>query len=141
MLARRARFVLDCLVVRCQRMTPIRWLNRPSNNLIWWSDSPNASIGSVRIRPPASHTLFTGGGVAPGTARCYMMEMDQSIAKSGKKRGIGRWLPIIAIILGAGLFFALGLQRYLSLDALKANRDWLYWQVADHLMLVLWALF
>jgi uncharacterized membrane protein YdjX (TVP38/TMEM64 family) len=66
-----------------------------------------------------------------------MMEMAQSIAKSGKKRGIGRWLPIIAIILGAVLFFALGLQRYLSLDALKANRDWLYWQVADRLILVL----
>jgi uncharacterized membrane protein YdjX (TVP38/TMEM64 family) len=53
------------------------------------------------------------------------------------KHGLRRWLPLLAIVLGAALFFALGLQRYLSLEALKANRDWLYWQVADHLLLAL----
>ncbi len=66
-----------------------------------------------------------------------MMEMADSIPKGEEKRGIRRWLPVLAIALGAALFFAFGLQRYLSLEALKANRDWLYWQVADHLILVL----
>jgi uncharacterized membrane protein YdjX (TVP38/TMEM64 family) len=66
-----------------------------------------------------------------------MMEMADSIPKGQQKRGIRRWLPVLAIVLGAALFFAFGLQRYLSLDALKANRDWLYSQVADHLILVL----
>ncbi len=66
-----------------------------------------------------------------------MMEMADSIPKSRQKQGIRRWLPVLAIALGAALFFAFGLQRYLSLDALKANRDWLYWQVANHLILVL----
>lgn len=55
--------------------------------------------------------------------------------------GIARWLPVLAILLGIGLFFAFGLQRYLSLDALKANRDWLYLQVNDHLAFVLAAYF
>ena len=63
--------------------------------------------------------------------------MADGIPRSVEKRGIRRWLPVLAIALGAGLFFAFGLQRYLSLEALKANRDWLYWQVADHLILVL----
>jgi uncharacterized membrane protein YdjX (TVP38/TMEM64 family) len=66
-----------------------------------------------------------------------MMEMADSIPKSQQKRGIRRWLPVLAIVLGAALFFAFGLQRYLSLDALKANRDWLSSHVADHLILVL----
>jgi len=38
-------------VVRCQRMLPIRWLNRTTNLLIWWSDSPDAWEANVRIRP------------------------------------------------------------------------------------------
>lgn len=63
--------------------------------------------------------------------------MAESIPKSEEKRGLRRWLPVLAIVLGAALFFAFGLQRYLSLDSLRANRDWLYWQVADHLILVL----
>lgn len=53
-----------------------------------------------------------------------------------ESRAIRRWLPLLVIVLGAGLFFAFGLQRYLSLEALRANRDWLYWQVSDHLALV-----
>jgi len=54
-----------------------------------------------------------------------------------ESRAIRRWLPLLAILVCAGLFFAFGLQRYLSLEALRANRDWLYWQVSDHLALVL----
>jgi hypothetical protein len=32
-------------------MLPIRWRNRTTNLLIWWSDSPDAWEASVRIRP------------------------------------------------------------------------------------------
>jgi uncharacterized membrane protein YdjX (TVP38/TMEM64 family) len=63
--------------------------------------------------------------------------MWQGLPKSVEKRDIWRWLPVLAIALGAALFFAFGLQRYLSLEALRTNRDWLYWQVADHIFLVL----
>jgi uncharacterized membrane protein YdjX (TVP38/TMEM64 family) len=63
--------------------------------------------------------------------------MAQSLPKAGTKTRIRRWLPLLAIALGAALFFALGLQRYLSLEALKANRDWLNQQVAQHLGLVI----
>ena len=62
--------------------------------------------------------------------------MAKGPAKSMESRAIRRWLPLLVIVLGAGLFFAFGLQRYLSLEALRANRDWLYWQVSDHLALV-----
>jgi uncharacterized membrane protein YdjX (TVP38/TMEM64 family) len=54
-----------------------------------------------------------------------------------ESRAIRRWLPLLAILVSVGLFFAFGLQRYLSLEALRANRDWLYWQVSGHLALVL----
>jgi uncharacterized membrane protein YdjX (TVP38/TMEM64 family) len=66
-----------------------------------------------------------------------MREMAQSLPKTPARQGIRRWLPLLAILLGAALFFVFGLQRYLSLDALKANRDWLNQQVTQHLILVL----
>ncbi len=59
--------------------------------------------------------------------------MADTHPKSVEKHSVGRRLPLLAIILAAGLFFAFGLQRYLSLDALRTNRDWIYWQVTDHL--------
>ncbi|MEA2783445.1 MAG: hypothetical protein QOK29_4989 [Rhodospirillaceae bacterium] len=48
-----------------------------------------------------------------------------------------QWLPLLAIAIGIGLFFAFGLQRYLSFDMLRANRAWLLQQVAAHRVLVL----
>jgi uncharacterized membrane protein YdjX (TVP38/TMEM64 family) len=36
-----------------------------------------------------------------------------------------RLIPLAVIVLGLGLFLALGLQRYLSFDALKDNREYL----------------
>src|SRR5882724_7971150 len=39
------------LVVRSQRMVPIRCVNRTTSLLIWWADSPDAWEPSVRIRP------------------------------------------------------------------------------------------
>ena len=54
-----------------------------------------------------------------------------------QKQGLRPWLPLIFIVLAAALFFALGLQRYTSLEAFRANSDWLYYQVADNLALML----
>ncbi len=89
--------------------------------------------------------------MAPRADRCYIKTMALPAAKNpgnpkesgaSEKDGRGwivRWWPMIAILLGIALFFAFGLQRYLSLEALRTNRDWLYWQVADHLFLMLTA--
>ena len=49
--------------------------------------------------------------------------------------GIRRWLPLVvlaALVLGA---YALGLQKYLSLEVIATNRDYLTNYVADHLLL------
>jgi len=55
-------------------------------------------------------------------------------------RGWGRirqWLPLLAILAGLVLFFAFGLQRYLSFDSLRTHRAWLLQQVGQHRLLVL----
>ena len=49
--------------------------------------------------------------------------------------GIRRWLPLIvlaALVLGA---YALGLQKYVSLEVIATNRDFLETYVANHLLL------
>ena len=51
------------LVVRCQRMIPIRWLNRTTNDLIWWANSRNAREPSVSIGP-----LVAGRRPPPGVS-------------------------------------------------------------------------
>jgi uncharacterized membrane protein YdjX (TVP38/TMEM64 family) len=48
--------------------------------------------------------------------------------------GFRRWLPLVALIAGLALFFALGLQRYLSFAALCDNRTWLLQQVGRHFL-------
>lgn len=63
--------------------------------------------------------------------------MTTGTPKGVEKQWLRRWLPLIAIVLGSAAFFALGLQRYLSLETLRANRDWLYYQLADHQILAL----
>jgi uncharacterized membrane protein YdjX (TVP38/TMEM64 family) len=63
--------------------------------------------------------------------------MSANPQRDEQKQGLRRWLPLFFIILAAVLFFVLDLQRYISLEALRANRDWLYYQVADNLALVL----
>ena len=62
--------------------------------------------------------------------------MSASPSRDEQKQGLRRWLPLIVIVLATALFFAFGLQRYISLEAFRANRDWLYYQVADNLALV-----
>lgn len=41
-------------------------------------------------------------------------------------------LPLLVLIAGLGLFFALGLQRYATFEALAHHREWLLARVAGH---------
>jgi uncharacterized membrane protein YdjX (TVP38/TMEM64 family) len=63
--------------------------------------------------------------------------MADGLPASQEKAGFRRWLPLLAIALGIALFFVFGLQRYLSLDALEANRAWLAAAVGAHRLLAL----
>lgn len=56
----------------------------------------------------------------------------RSDGREGGRRGLGRFLPLAILAAGFGLFFALGLQHELSLDALKAHRAVLEGWVAAH---------
>ncbi|HXI87005.1 MAG TPA: TVP38/TMEM64 family protein [Parvularculaceae bacterium] len=49
-----------------------------------------------------------------------------------KKNAASRFLPLIVIALALAAFFALGLQRYFSLDALRDNRERLRAFLADN---------
>ncbi|MFO1058273.1 MAG: VTT domain-containing protein [Dongiaceae bacterium] len=50
------------------------------------------------------------------------------------RRALRRWLPLAGLAAGLALFFALGLQRYVSFDALCDNRAWLLQQVSRHFL-------
>lgn len=50
-----------------------------------------------------------------------------------------RVAPLLLLLAGFGLFFALGLQDYLSCGALRDNRLWLLEQVAAHRLLAVLA--
>ena len=54
-----------------------------------------------------------------------------------RPRPIRRWLPALALLLLAGLGYALGLHKYLSLTALAQNRDVLCNWVDAHMVLAL----
>jgi len=43
-----------------------------------------------------------------------------------------RFIPVIVVAAGFAAFFALGLQDYISFEALRENRAWLGQQVADN---------
>ena len=49
---------------------------------------------------------------------------------AGWGRRLRRFLPLGILVLGLVLFFGLGLDRYLGLDALREHRQWLQEQVA-----------
>ena len=65
--------------------------------------------------------------------------MAQGIPAGKGQRSLRRWLPLLLIVAGIGLFFLFGLQRYLSLDSLRANHAWLAREVAEHLALAILA--
>ncbi|SRR5579885_1457040 len=76
-------------------------------------------------------------GMARPRSRCKIDWMAQGIPARPGLRRLRRWLPLLVILALIALAFALGLQRYLSLDSLRAHHAWLARQVAAHLLLAL----
>ena len=61
------------------------------------------------------------------------MDEDMEEARGrGERIGLRRWLPLLVLAAGVIAFFALGLNRYLTFQALGENRDWLLAMVARH---------
>ena len=80
-----------------------------------------------------------------GTAgRCYKTAgfgedgmSSRDAMREGRARAAMRLLPLLALLIGLGLFFALGLQDHLSCAALRDNRAWLGDWVAAHRLLAI----
>lgn len=60
---------------------------------------------------------------------------DQPERGDGPRKSPWRFAPVILIAVGFAAFFALDLDRFLSFDALRANRQWLLGAVAEHHLL------
>lgn len=60
--------------------------------------------------------------------------MDGKPLERGHRRhgGPARLIPLAVLALGLGAFFALGLDRYVSLDSLRQHRHWLADYVSHH---------
>ncbi len=66
------------------------------------------------------------------------MSMDQSTPGAARRFSIRRLLPLAILALGFGLFFALGLHRYVTLDTLRDNRQALsQWVEANRLWAII----
>ena len=60
---------------------------------------------------------------------------EQSTAQPASRKSPWRFAPLVLIVLAFAAFFLLGLDRYLSFDALRENRQWLVDTVAEHHLL------
>lgn len=54
---------------------------------------------------------------------------EPSPASATKRITLRRFLPVLVLVAGLVMFFALGLDRYVSFEALQENREWLRAQV------------
>lgn len=63
--------------------------------------------------------------------------MTETTNQPAKTNRFSRLLPLAVLAGGLGLFFALGLQDYVSIQALKENRDFLIEFVAEQKILAL----
>jgi len=54
---------------------------------------------------------------------------EPSQASKTKRHSFRRFLPVLVLVAGLVMFFALGLDRYVSFEALQENREWLRAQV------------
>ncbi|WP_339853890.1 TVP38/TMEM64 family protein [uncultured Nisaea sp.] len=60
---------------------------------------------------------------------------DGPQASAGKRGWTSRLVPALGLVLAMALFFGLGLDRYVSLELLRDNREVLTGFVADHYLL------
>jgi uncharacterized membrane protein YdjX (TVP38/TMEM64 family) len=60
---------------------------------------------------------------------------ERNAVRSSGSRSLARLAPLLVLLAGLGLFFAFGLQDYLSCAALRDNRAWLRDQVDAHFLL------
>jgi uncharacterized membrane protein YdjX (TVP38/TMEM64 family) len=56
--------------------------------------------------------------------------MDPEMERAAGRSGLRRWLPLLVLLAAIAAFFALGLGRYLTFQALAEHRDWLLGEVA-----------
>jgi uncharacterized membrane protein YdjX (TVP38/TMEM64 family) len=86
--------------------------------IFWWS---------LWAMPDNAEVLKTRGG---------LHDMTETTPPAKPKRGVlRRLLPLLVLACGFGAFFALGLDRYLSFQALADNRAWLESQVEANAVL------
>ena len=60
------------------------------------------------------------------------MRSEPQADGAAKRVSPKRLLPLLALLVGLGLFFAFDLGQYLSWDALKEHRDWLQGRIAEY---------
>lgn len=66
--------------------------------------------------------------------------VGSGLDEEGGRRGwLSRLVPVLCLVLATLLFFALGLDRYVSLELLRENRDLLTGFVTDHYLLAVLA--
>lgn len=65
-----------------------------------------------------------------------MSAQSESVERSSAGEKFRRFLPLIAIVGAIAAFFALGLDRYLTFEALRDNRHLLMTLVEDHAVLM-----
>lgn len=63
--------------------------------------------------------------------------MTETTDETMKSNRLGRLLPLVVLATGLGLFFALGLQEYVSIQALQENREFLVTFVEEQKVLAL----
>jgi len=96
---------------------------------------PNAPSPAVGGGQPADGGTLSAkrrqGGVADPRRGVVHSKMSNHLPASGGARRISlrRLLPLLILICGLVLFFALGLGEYLSFEMLSEHRDWLTAQV------------
>ena len=99
-------------------MTEVQAIVLRGNNLAQGSQDTGAPGDDDNVPTPAK----PGGGVSPGSVLT-----------------LRRLWPLVLIGTGIIVFFALGLDSYVTFDALKQNRQWLLNQVSEHAVLTVLA--
>ena len=64
-----------------------------------------------------------------------MVEQSPQTDEGQRRSWVSRAVPLLVVAAGIGAFFALGLDRYLSFEALKENRAFLQEWTAEHSVL------